>query len=100
MGNLHTMPRRILPERVLGQAPTTSAALKLATEPMRPCTSATTSSSISPGDRSTPALSTNTPSRGCPSFPLSPFFGAGGIDEALRCKVSLAEGETIYEWAQ
>src|SRR5665213_997502 len=62
------VPRKILPERVFGRRSTTSAALKLATGPMRSRTSATASASISAGARATPALSTRSPSG---TWPLS-----------------------------
>ena len=56
IGDARIVPRRILPERVLGRRCTTTAVLKLATGPMRSRTSATISAAIRAGDRSAPGL--------------------------------------------
>ncbi len=58
---LRIVPRRTLPERVLGSALTATAVLNAATGPMRSRTSATSSAWTSAGSRSTPALSTAKP---------------------------------------
>ena len=55
------VPRRILPERVLGRRGTVMASLNAATGPIFSRTSATISCSISVGSRLTPALSTMKP---------------------------------------
>ena len=60
------VPRRILPERVLGRRFTTITVLKAATGPISSRTSLTTSPSISAVGRLTPALSTMKPAGICP----------------------------------
>ena len=64
------VPRRILPERVLGRRATVTAILKAATGPILSRTSATSSFSISAGSRVTPDFSTTKP-QGCSPFSAS-----------------------------
>src|SRR6266566_977122 len=68
------VPRRILPDRVLGRRVTVMASLNAATGPIRSRTKATISRSIASGGRSTPALSTMKPQGTSPlSSSLTPI---------------------------
>src|SRR5438132_10549147 len=68
--DLLIVPRRILPERVLGSRGTMAAVLKHATGPIRSRTIATRSGTMASGARCTPAFSTMNP-RGTSPFSAS-----------------------------
>ena len=100
------VPRRILPERVLGRRFTTATVLNAATGPMRSRTSSTSSRQRSASVRATPALVTTNPTGTSPLIssvtPITAHSATSGCDESTssiapvesRCPATLMMSST------
>ena len=91
------VPRRILPERVLGSRSTTTACLKAATGPMVSRTMRTSSTTISSDGRLTPALSTTKPNGSCPfSASATPTTAHSATSWCAASTSSIAPVESLW----